>query len=71
MPLNILNEKVTDISDLNGSGSGFSSELGKGEEAEREIGEEYLHLHLDNKPLKTMIYKWPKEMNEKFTLEEM
>lgn len=69
MPLNI-NEKVTDRSDLNGSGSRFSSKSGK-EEAEREIGEDYLHLHLDKKPFKTMIYEWPEEMNEKFALEEM
>lgn len=64
MPLNIFNERVTDISDLKGSGSGFSSESDKGEEAERELGEDSLHLHLDNKPLKTSVYTWPEEMNE-------
>lgn len=64
MPLNILNKKVTGISDLQGSGSWFSSESSKGEDTEREIREEYLHLHLDNQLLKTMIYKWPEEMNE-------
>lgn len=49
---------------------GFS-ESGKEKEAEREVGKDYLHLRLEEKSYKILIYKWAREMNEKFTPEEI
>lgn len=71
MLLYIFNERIIYMPGMNRMGSGFFSESGKGEEAEREVGKDYLHLHLDEKSYKTLIHKWAREMNEKFTLEEI